>query len=73
MAGSVRRISAVGAKIAGFGESGSVCRAFHPTPPGPDSSFGIRAGPLLRGQTTAGCNVQDIGAFGNDSYRQSIV
>ena len=30
--------SAVGAKIAGFGESGSVCRAFHPIPPGPDSS-----------------------------------
>ena len=41
--------SAVGAKIVGFGESGSLCRAFHPIPPGPDSSFDIRAGPLLRG------------------------
>ena len=41
--------SAVSAKIAGFGKSGSVRRAFHPIPPGPDSSFGIRAGPLLRG------------------------
>ena len=40
--------SAVGAKIAGFGESGSVRRAFHPTPPGPDLSFGIGVGPLLR-------------------------
>ena len=27
-----------GAKIAGFEESGSVCRAFHPTPPGLDAS-----------------------------------
>jgi len=41
--------SAAGAEIAGFGESGSVCRDFHPISPGPDSSFGIRARPLLRG------------------------
>jgi len=31
-------ISDAGAKIAGFGESRSVCRAFHPTPPRLDSS-----------------------------------
>ena len=44
--------SAVGTKIAGFGaleKSRSVCRDFHPIPPGPDLSFGIRAGPLLKG------------------------
>jgi hypothetical protein len=29
-------------------EAGSVCQNFHPTLPGPDSSFVIRSGPLLK-------------------------
>jgi hypothetical protein len=28
--------------------AGSVCRAFHPILPGPDSSFGIRVGPSFK-------------------------
>jgi hypothetical protein len=46
---SVRRAFQVcSAKIVEFEESGSVRRVFIQTPPGPESSFGIRAGSLLR-------------------------